>query len=124
MKAAEDWLEFKKLETSILGLIAACTIEDTENRDTWNEYKKRKKNARKAQWTQKQWYGQFIRQTTGKASENQWGWLWKGCIKRTTEALIIAAQEQAMRINNIKAKIDKTKKKTVNVECMGKLGRV
>ena len=30
-----------------------------------------------------------------------------------------------MRINNIKAKIDKTKKKkTVNVECVGKLGRV
>ena len=31
-----------------------------------------------------------------------------------------------MRINNIKAKIDKTKKKkkTVNVECVAKLGRV
>ena len=32
-----------------------------------------------------------------------------------------------MRINNIEAKIDKTKKKkkkTVNVECVGKLGRV
>ena len=32
----------------------------------------------------------------------------KGCLKRTAEALIMAAQEQAIRTNNIKAKIDKT----------------
>ena len=29
------------------------------------------------------------------------------CLKVTTEALIMAAQEQAIRTNNIKAKIDK-----------------
>ena len=33
----------------------------------------------------------------------------KRCLKRTTEALIMAAQEQAIRTNNIKAKTDKTK---------------
>ena len=45
-----------------------------------------------------------------KASEDQWGWLRNGCLKRTTEALMMAAQRQAIRTNNIKAKIDKTQK--------------
>ena len=40
----------------------------------------------------------------GKASEDWWGWLRKGCLKRTTEALIMVAQEQAIRTNNIKPK--------------------
>ena len=35
-------------------------------------------------------------------------WLKRGYLKRRTEALIMAAQEQATRTNNIKAKIDKT----------------
>ena len=35
-------------------------------------------------------------------------WLRKGYLKRTIEALIMVAQEQAIRTNNIKAKIDKT----------------
>ena len=47
--------------------------------------KKRKKNERKTQWIQKQLHGQFIGQTMGKASKDWWGWLRKGCFKRTTE---------------------------------------
>ena len=43
-----------------------------------------------------------------KASEYWWGWLRKGCLKRTTEILIIAAQEQVIRTNKVKADIDKT----------------
>ena len=68
----------------------------------------RKKNERKTQWTQKQLHEQFIRQTMSNASEDRWGWLRKGCLKSTTEALIMTAQEQAIRINTIKAKTDKT----------------
>ena len=109
------------VETAILGLrnyvrkskerlfIDARTIEEDEDRETPNEYKKRKKNERKTQWTQKQLHGQFIRQTMGKANEDRCGWLRKGCLKRTTEALIMDAREQAIRTNNIKAKIDKTR---------------
>ena len=44
----------------------------------------------------------------GKISEGQWRWLKKGCLKRTTEAFIMAAEEQAIRNNKIKAKIDET----------------
>ena len=38
----------------------------------------------------------------GNANKDRWGWLRKGCLKRTIEALIMAAQEQALRPNNIK----------------------
>ena len=56
-------------------------------------------------------------------SEDRWGWLRKGCLKRTTEALIMAAQEQAIRTINIKGKIDETQE---NSKCRmrGKLKRV
>ena len=50
-------------------LIAAHTIEEDEDRETPNDYKKRKKNERETQWKQKQLHGQFIRQTIDKASE-------------------------------------------------------
>ena len=43
-----------------------------------------------------------------KTSEDRCGLLRKRCLKRTTGALIMAAQEQVIRTNNIKAKIDKT----------------
>ena len=89
-------------------LIAAQTIYENEERETPNEYKKRKKIERKTWWTQKQLHGQFIRKTAGKESEDPWGWLKKGCLNRTTEALIMAAPEHAIRTNNMKAKIDKT----------------
>ena len=85
-------------------LIAARTIEEDGDRETPIEYKKRKTNERKTQWTQKQLHGQLVRQAMGKESEDRWGWLKKECLKITTEALIMAAQEQAIRTNNIKHK--------------------
>ena len=74
------------VETGILGLrnyvrhskerllLAACTTEEDEDRESSNEYKKRGKNERKTHWTQNQIHGQFIRETTGKASEDWCGW--------------------------------------------------
>ena len=91
-------------------LIPAWTIEDNENRETPNEYKKRKKNEIKTEWTQKQLHGQFIWQTTGKWSEGRWGWLRKECLKRTDEVLIMAVQEQVIRSNNIKTKTEEPRK--------------
>ena len=106
------------VETALLGLrnyvkrlfIAARTVEDDEDRETPNEYKRREKNERKTKWAQKQFHGQFVRKTSGKASEGQWGWLRKGCLKQTTEALVMASQEQAIRTKNIKARLIRPKK--------------
>ena len=58
------------------------TIEEHEDREKPNEYKKKKKNERKIQSTQKQLHGQFIKQTMGKTSEDWCGWLRKGCLKQ------------------------------------------
>ena len=73
-------------------LIAARATEEDGDLETPNEYKMRKKNERKTQWTQKQLHEQFIRQTMSNASEDRWGWLRKGCLKSTTEVLIMTAQ--------------------------------
>ena len=53
-------------------------------------------------------YEYFKRQTGDIAHEKAWVGLGKENIKRKTESLIIAAQNNAIRTNYIKAKIDKT----------------
>jgi len=52
---------------------------------------------------------EFINQTEEIRGNNRWLWLKEGTIKRETESSLIgAAQEQAIRTNAIKAKIDKS----------------
>ena len=60
--------------------------------------------TRKQKWEGKQLYGRFKRLINQKTST----WLRKGNLKRETESLLIATQENAMRTNNIKARINKT----------------
>ena len=38
-----------------------------------------------------------------------WAWLTRGELKKETESVITAAQDQALRTNAVKAKIDKTR---------------
>ena len=54
-------------------------------------------------------HGQLIRETTEKVDkEKLWQWLSREDLKVGTEALLCAAQEQAIRTNYIKYHIDKT----------------
>ena len=53
-----------------------------------------------------------MRQTDDIAGEDRWLWLKQGNLKRETESLILAAQEQAIRTNVIKAKIDNTQEQS------------
>ena len=73
------------------------------------EFKREKAKEREESWRTKTLHGQFLRQTEDIAGEGRWGWMRKAGLKRETESLILAAQEQAIRTNLIKTKIDRTR---------------
>ena len=62
--------------------------------------------TRKQNWEEKQLYGRFKR-LINISHEKTWTWLRKVNFKRETESLLIAAQNNAIRTNHIKARIDK-----------------
>ena len=49
-----------------------------------------------------------MRQTKEVRSDQSWAWLKNGDLKRETESLIVAAQNQSIRTNLVKTKIDKS----------------
>ena len=53
-------------------------------------------------------HGQSLRQMEEVTDNDQWFWLIEGGLKRETETLIMAAQEQGLIANLVKAKTDKT----------------
>ena len=88
-------------------LVAARQIEDCQGEGV-ADFKNRKKIERQQEWKDKTLHGQFLRQMDDEAGKERWMWLKGTGIKRETESLILAAQEQAIRTNVIKAKIDNT----------------
>ena len=49
-----------------------------------------------------------LRQTEENAAKETWQWAKRGSLKRETESLIIAAQDQTLRTNYRRGKIEKT----------------
>ena len=80
--------------------------------ETTSEAKKQKKEERTISWEEKMLHGQLVRQTKEVGNQDRWQWLRDGTLKRETESLILAAQEQAIRTNVIKGKIDKSQEQT------------
>ena len=95
IKRVEDYIQ--KYE----GLITA-TRNETEN--TMN----RMTITRKQKWEGKQLYGRFKRLINNISHDKTCTWRRKGNFKRETESLLIAAQDNAVRTDHIKARIDKT----------------
>ena len=75
--------------------------------DTDNTMDNRMTITRKQKWEGKQLYGCFKR-LINISHDKIWIWLRKGNFKRETESLLIVAQNNAVRTNHIKTKIDKT----------------
>ena len=84
------------------GLIAAI------RNDTDNTIDDRMTTTRKQKWEEKQIYGRFKRLINNISHQKTWTWLRKGNLKRETESLLLAAQDNIIRTNHIKARIDKT----------------
>ena len=91
--------------------------------DTKKECKRKEMRNCQERWQNKALHGQYLNDTDGKTDcEITWNWLKNGYLKKETEGIIMAAQDQAIGTNPIKAKIDKTSS-TANVDCAQGKGR-
>ena len=59
------------------------------------DYESRIKEEKAKSWKEKALHGEFVQQTSHVAGEQSWTWLRDGFLKKETEGLILAAQEQA-----------------------------
>ena len=75
--------------------------------DTNNKMDNRMTITRKHKWEGKQLFGRFKRLINNISHDKTWTWQRKGNLKRETESLPIAAQNNALRANHIKARTDK-----------------
>ena len=80
----------------------------TTRNDTDNTIGERMITTRKQKWEGKQLYGRFKRLINNISHQKTWVWLRKGNLKRETEFFRIVEQDNAIRTNHIKARIDKT----------------
>ena len=96
------------VDASIKQLKARRTTPYRHQKWYWNTMANRRTITRKQKWKEKQLNGRFNRQINNISLKKIWTWLRKGNFKRETESLLIAAQNDAVRTNHIKARIDKT----------------
>ena len=93
--------------------------EDEWLRSAWEEglikededpqvYRERTSKSRMEDWQNKPMHGQFLRQTKDLSSNDTWQWLQRGELKKETEGMIMAAQDQALRTRCIQRAIDGT----------------
>ena len=95
-------------EKLIQGIRTSGTIE-TEGTISKSEFKRQHVQELKQKWTEKRMYGKFIREMPEKVHKDKtWNWLVRSDLKVETEALLCAAQEQAIRTNYVKYHIDKS----------------
>ena len=113
MISIEDCAELaiKGLEVYVHGseqiLIQAARGDKTDGLEAASVLKRSKKEKRLKYWEEKVLPGQYLRQTKEVRSDQCWVWLQNGDLKRETESLIVADQNEIIRTNLVKAKIDK-----------------
>ena len=79
--------------------------------------KRSKKEKGLEDWEKKVLHGQYLRQTKEIISDQCWAWLQNGDLKRETESFIVAAQNQGIRPNLVKGRIDKSQGKSLIRVC-------
>ena len=105
----EDYIQ--KHEGGLITATRNDTDNTTDNRITI---------IKKQKWEGKQLYGWFKRLINNISHDKTGTWLRKGNFKRETESLLKAAQDNAVRTNHIKARIDKTQQNSKCRLCGGR----
>ena len=114
MISIEDCVELaiRGLEVNVYGseerFIQAARGGKIDGLEAASVLKRSKKENRFEDWEEKVLHGQYLRQTKEVRSDQCWAWLQNGDLKRETESLIVAAQNQSIRTNLVKARIDKS----------------
>ena len=109
----EDYVELaiRVLEVYIHGneerLIQTARGHKIDGLEAASVLKRSKKEARLEDWEEKVLHGQYLGQTKEVRSDQCRAWLQNGDLKRETEILIVAVQNQSIRTNLVKARIDK-----------------
>ena len=86
----------------------AVRRKGVENQETAASFKERRRPENTQGWKEIPLYGQSARQSEDQRKDETWTWLKGEKLKRETEYLIIAAQDQAIRRNYVKATIDRS----------------
>ena len=89
-------------------LIQASRGDKIDGFEAASVLKRSKTEKRLEDWEEKVLHGQYLRQTKEVRSDQCWAWLQNGDLKREIESLIVAAQNQSIRTNLVKARIDKS----------------
>ena len=89
-------------------LVQAARGDKIDGLEAVSVLKRSKKEKRLEDWEEKVLHGQYLRQTKEVTSDQCWAWLQNGDLKRETESLIVAAQNQSIRANLVKVRIDKS----------------
>ena len=112
--STEDYVELaiRGLEVCVHGsedrLIQAAREDKVNGLEAASVLKRSKKEKRLEDWEKKVLHSQYLSQTKEVRSDQCWAWLQNGDLKREIESLIVAAQNQSIRTNLVKAKIDKS----------------
>ena len=89
-------------------LIQAARGDKIDGLEAASVLKRSKKEKRLEDWEEKVLRGQYVRQTKEIRNDQCWAWLQNWDLKRETESLIVLAQNQSIRTNLVKARIDKS----------------
>ena len=90
------WYVQSRVEEEFL---KAVRREGVENEETAASFKDRRRTENNQGWKEMPLYGQFVRQSQDQRNDETWTWLKEGELKRETESLIVAAQDQAIGTN-------------------------
>ena len=89
-------------------LIQAARGDKIDVLETASVLKRSNKEKRLEDWEEKVLNGQYLRQSKEVRSDQCWAWLQNEDLERERESLIVPAQNQTIRKNLVKAKIDKS----------------